>query len=201
MSSLAALSTGERCAAGGSPVPRRSRAGTTADKEPRRVRSDEPSCASAPNRSGRAAFTEEAARQPAHGPATIAPSISEYATGTTIKVSRVEVISPPITHTAIGARVSPPSLIASATGSMPKIIAAVVITIGRSRMMPASISASVERLPSRRELIREVDQQDRVLRDEAHQHDHADHREDVERLAGEVQRRRTRRPRTAAATA
>ena len=35
--------------------------------------------------------------------------------------------------------------------------------------------------------VREVDQQDRVLADQPHQHDHADQREDVERVAGQVQ--------------
>ena len=114
-------------------------------------------------------------------------SVSEYATGTTIKVSNVEVIRPPITQIAIGARVSPPSLMASATGIMPKIIAAVVIRIGRRRIVPALTSASCTLAPSAAQLVGEVDEQDRVLRDQAHQHDHADHREDVERLAGEVE--------------
>ena len=45
-------------------------------------------------------------------------------------------MSPPITARAIGARNSAPAPSASASGSMPKIIASVVITIGRSRIAP-----------------------------------------------------------------
>ncbi len=42
----------------------------------------------------------------------------------------------------------------------------------------------------RASLIGEVDEQDRVLRHEPHQHDQADHAHDVQRVAGEVQHHR-----------
>ena len=47
-------------------------------------------------------------------------------------------MTPPMTATAIGARNSLPSPRESAVGSMPRIIAALVIRIGRSRSGPAS---------------------------------------------------------------
>ena len=53
----------------------------------------------------------------------------------------MEVIRPPITARAIGARNPPPSPIPMAMGSMPKIMASVVITMGRRRTRPASMSA------------------------------------------------------------
>ena len=59
-------------------------------------------------------------------------------------------MSPPITARAIGARISAPAPIANASGSMPKIIASVVITIGRRRVEPALTSASLRERPSRR---------------------------------------------------
>ena len=67
---------------------------------------------------------------------------------------KVEVISPPITTIAIGARKlgSVPS--PSAIGVMPAPIAIVVITIGRARLWQASSSASVRLMPrSRRAMI------------------------------------------------
>ena len=59
-------------------------------------------------------------------------------------------IIPPITHTAMGARVSPPSEKARAIGSMPNTVAAAVIRIGRSRTRPASTSASSSFEPAAR---------------------------------------------------
>ncbi len=64
----------------------------------------------------------------------------------------VEVMRPPITARAIGARISPPSPSASAVGSIPKIIARVVMMIGRSRICPASISAVRRSPPAARAL-------------------------------------------------
>jgi hypothetical protein len=55
-----------------------------------------------------------------------------------------------MTQIAIGARTSPPSEMAIATGIMPNTIAAVVIMIGRKRMMPACTKASRTGLPSAR---------------------------------------------------
>ena len=61
----------------------------------------------------------------------------------TNKLSKVEVISPPITATAIGERneVSP-ELQPTAIGNIPAPMAIVVITIGLARLWQASISAS-----------------------------------------------------------
>jgi len=63
-------------------------------------------------------------------------------TGTTSRLRKVEVIRPPITTIAIGARKlgSVPRPIA--TGIMPAPIATVVITIGRARLRQASTIAS-----------------------------------------------------------
>ena len=114
-------------------------------------------------------------------------------TGTTNSVSSVDVISPPITARAIGARCSAPSPIASASGIMPKIIATVVMMIGRRRMRPTFSSALCRSTPLLALLVREVDQQNAVLRHEPHQHDDADHRHHVQRAAGDQQRRAPRR--------
>ena len=59
-------------------------------------------------------------------------------------------ISPPMTATAMGARVSAPSPRARATGIMPAIMATVVMRIGRKRMGPASSMASLAERPSSR---------------------------------------------------
>ena len=62
---------------------------------------------------------------------------------------------------------------------MPAIIATVVITIGRARFWPASMIAA-SRHPAVNRLDGEVDQHDRILGDDAHQHQDADrnrHRE------------------------
>ena len=56
-------------------------------------------------------------------------------------------ITPPITAWPIGARCSEPSVSANASGTMPKIIASVVIRIGRSRTRAACSSASVRSMP------------------------------------------------------
>ena len=63
--------------------------------------------------------------------------------GTKIRLSTVDVASPPITAIAIGALNSPPSENANADGIIPADIATVVMTIGRARLRPASITAVV----------------------------------------------------------
>src|SRR5690606_3816989 len=60
-----------------------------------------------------------------------------YTTGITMRVRNVDVTRPPITATAMGARTSPPEDIASATGIIPPIMAAVVMRIGLRRTVPA----------------------------------------------------------------
>ncbi len=62
--------------------------------------------------------------------------------GTTIRLSTVDTMMPPITAVAIGARNEPPSPTPSAEGSMPADMAMDVMTIGRARLRPASIIAS-----------------------------------------------------------
>ncbi len=62
----------------------------------------------------------------------------------------VDVMRPPTTARAIGARNSAPSPSAKNSGSMPKIIAEVVIRIGRSRVRPALISAVRRSIPCAR---------------------------------------------------
>src|SRR5665213_1799463 len=64
-----------------------------------------------------------------------------------MSVSSVDVITPPITARPSGARKSAPSPCPIATGSMPAMSASVVMMIGRSRMRPASISASRRDIP------------------------------------------------------
>jgi hypothetical protein len=65
----------------------------------------------------------------------------------------------------MGARASAPAPIASASGIMPKIIATVVMMIGRRRIRPACSSESAA--PSlAAQLVGEVDEQDAVLRHE-----------------------------------
>ena len=59
-------------------------------------------------------------------------------------------MTPPMIARPIGAWISPPSFSASASGSMPKIIAAVVMMIGRIRTSPACSSASGTDRPARR---------------------------------------------------
>ena len=71
-------------------------------------------------------------------------------TGITSRLMKVEVISPPITTIAIGARKLGSTPMPSAIGSMPAPIAMVVITIGRARLWQASSSASVRVMPRSR---------------------------------------------------
>jgi hypothetical protein len=70
-------------------------------------------------------------------------------TGTTKSVSKVEVSIPPTTARAIGARISAPAPIPNATGSIPKIMASVVMrSAGVS--CAAVITASRRSIPRRR---------------------------------------------------
>ena len=75
---------------------------------------------------------------------------SRYDTGTTTSVRSVDVSRPPIVAIEIGARNSPPSPRPKADGTIPRIIASVVITIGRSRTGPAFRRASITDRPSSR---------------------------------------------------
>ena len=57
---------------------------------------------------------------------------------------------PPMMARPIGAWISPPSLKASASGSMPKTMAMVVMMIGRMRIRPACSTASTMPAPALR---------------------------------------------------
>ena len=94
--------------------------------------------------------------------------------GTSSSVSTVEKIRPPITVTPIGARQLPSPDSDIAIGTMPATIATVVITIGWARLWPASIDRLVLGHAVVHHLDREIDQQDRVLGDDAEQHQDAD---------------------------
>ncbi len=74
-------------------------------------------------------------------------SITVKNDGTNTSDSTVETSRPPITAIAIGARNSPPSPNAMALGSMPATMASVVMTMGRARLRPASITASMRGMP------------------------------------------------------
>jgi len=70
-------------------------------------------------------------------------STSVNTAGITSKLSTVEVISPPITATAIGARKLASAVPhPTAIGNMPAPMASVVMMTGRARLWQASISAS-----------------------------------------------------------
>src|SRR5690606_13601616 len=70
------------------------------------------------------------------------PSTRTYATGTTMSVSAVAMVRPPMTAIASGARRSAPRPMPSAIGSRPSTVVTVVIRIGRRRARPASRIAS-----------------------------------------------------------
>ncbi len=110
--------------------------------------------------------------------------------GTTTSDSTVETMMPPITAIAIGARNEPPSPTPSADGSMPADMAIEVMMIGRARLRPASTMASTRAMPRRRHLDREIDEQDGVLGDDAHQHQDADQDRHRQRIVGDDQRDR-----------
>ena len=74
-------------------------------------------------------------------------SITANTAGTNTRDSSVEESRPPITAMAMGARNSPPESQPIAAGSMPAIMAMVVMTMGRARLRPASTMASVRPVP------------------------------------------------------
>ena len=80
-----------------------------------------------------------------------------------------------------GARNCAPSPEPSATGIMPAMSANVVIRIGRRRIAPGLDERLRGGQPLLLRPLGEVDQQDRVLRHDAHQQDHADDGHDVDR--------------------
>ena len=82
---------------------------------------------------------------------SFAPSTTEYSDGSTISVSRVDEMSPPITMIASGCEMKPPCpVMPSAIGSSAKIVASAVIRMGRSRRAAPCASASFTRNPRSR---------------------------------------------------
>ena len=81
-------------------------------------------------------------------------------------------------------RASAPAPVAVSSGTTPRMNAKAVIRIGRNRSFAAS-SADFDRAPLPCVVLhlRELDDQDRVLRGEADEHDQADLREDVVHVA------------------
>src|SRR3546814_6131092 len=69
-------------------------------------------------------------------------------TGTTSRLRIVDVIRPPTTTSPIGRRKLSSPCSPSTIGSMPAVIATVVMTIGRARLWQASIKARSEEHPS-----------------------------------------------------
>ena len=63
------------------------------------------------------------------------------------RVRKVEAISPPIIVIAIGERISEPSAVAIAIGSIPHIVESAVIKIGLNRTTAPSITASNPSMP------------------------------------------------------
>ena len=92
---------------------------------------------------------------------------------------------PPITAIAIGARKDPPSPTPSADGSIPADMAIEVMMIGRARLRPVLDHGFDPRHALVAHLDREVDQQDGVLRHDAHQHQDADQDGHGERVVGD----------------
>ena len=103
-------------------------------------------------------------------------------------VASVATTRPPITARPSGAFCSPASPRPSAIGTMPMIIASAVISTGRRRILPASITASnAVDVAARAQVVGEADHQDRVRHRNADRHDRAHQRFDVDRRAGERQ--------------
>ena len=108
--------------------------------------------------------------------------------GTTNSVVAVAPSSPPITARPSGAFCSPPSPRPSAIGSMPRIMAAAVISTGRSRANPADSIASRAGGTDARSSFANVTEQDAVRGRHANRHDRAHQRRHAQRRPGDEQR-------------
>ena len=128
-------------------------------------------------------------------------SIPRKTTGTTQSVSRVEVITPPMTAMAMGERNSLPMPRPMAVGSMPSTMAPEVMRMGRRRRGPALRMAVSGSSPSRMWSSAPSIEQDGVLGHQPHEQDEADQRAHVDRLPGDPERRGRRPPPPAAARA
>ncbi len=76
-----------------------------------------------------------------------------------------------------------------ASGTSPRTVAPTVIITGRSRMMPASSSASSQRLALLVRLLDEVEEHDDVAHDDADEADDAEERHEAEGLAHDAEGR------------
>lgn len=74
-------------------------------------------------------------------------SIMVYITGTRTSVNIKELVRPPIITNAMPLLVSEPAAVERAIGNIPKIMAKVVIRIGRKRSRPAAMRASLTDSP------------------------------------------------------
>ena len=90
---------------------------------------------------------------------------------------------PENTAMPITLRASAPAPDAVSSGTTPRMNANAVIRIGRKRSFAADSAASTSGLPGVVLHLGELDDQDRVLRGEADQHDQADLREHVVHVA------------------
>jgi len=110
-----------------------------------------------------------------------------YTTGVRYSVSTCETRRPPTTARPRGWRDSAPAPIPSAIGSVPIRAAIVVIMIGRKRTLAALRIASAGPFPSvRAASIAKSIIIDRVLLDDADEHDEPDESVDVEILPEEA---------------
>ena len=99
--------------------------------------------------------------------------------GTKIVAMKVAASMPPTTPVPIERRAPAPAPVASISGSTPSTKASEVITIGRKRSRAALQRGLDRALALEEALLRELDDQDRVLRREADQHHQADLEVDV----------------------
>src|SRR5437016_8887426 len=96
---------------------------------------------------------------------------------------------PPITAMASGCSIWEPAPKASDSGIIPATVAIAVIRMGRRRRSPASIMASRAEYPSGAEALICIEQENAILRDDSDDHDEAHERRNIERRAGDQQRK------------
>ena len=107
--------------------------------------------------------------------------MTTYSTGMKTIDRNVDASMPPATAVPTELRAPAPAPVANASGSTPRMNANDVIRIGRSRMRADSMAASTIDPALASQLLGELDDQDRVLRRQADQHDQPDLAEHVVR--------------------
>ena len=113
----------------------------------------------------------------------------------TSSVSTSTSVWPPMTTQPIAWLVAEPTPLVTTSGTMPATNASVVIRIGRSRSRLAWTIGVVRVQPGVAQLVGVVDLQNRVLLDDAEQHQQPERREDVQRLLEDDQRQQRERQR------